>query len=518
MPSDILADDNGAGNEKLTASMVMVCIVAASAGMLFGYDVGVSGGVVTTKPFLEKFFPDVLRRKAMEANKITYCTYNNKLLTFFTSSLYLAALFSSLVAGRFSADWGRKATLVAGGLIFLAGTAVICAAMNLAMLIVGRLFVGFGIGFSNQAAPIYLSEMAPTKWRGAFATGFDFFVCIGVVTACTVNYLVNRLKVEWSWRLCLGLAGVPAIIMTIAAFFIPDTTVSLVQRGRVGEAWETLSQVRGVDSDVETELTDIFNNSQAAAEKSGFCSQYRKIFQRQYRPHLVLTAAVMMFQQLTGVNMTAFYGPIIAQTIGVKHDSALVGAAIMGAINLAFVLISCFMVDRVGRRILFTIGGINLCISQVGMACMLAAKVGASDNEPLTKETAKAIMVWMSLYSAGFGYSWGPLAFLIPSEVLPIEVRPAGNGIGISINFLVTFVVAQTFVSMLCHLKFAVFLLYAACIVIMTLFILLFLPETKGIPLESMGPVWEKHWYWGRFVQSKIQNKRDISMGTIMEY
>ncbi|XP_043697417.1 sugar transport protein 5-like [Telopea speciosissima] len=138
-----------AGTRNVTVSMIIISIVAASAGMLFGYDIGVSGGVSTMEPFLEKFFPQVLKKMAsMEVD--TYCLFDSHALTLFTSSLYFAAMLSSLFAGRFSAYKGRKATLVLGGSIFLIGVALISSATDVGMLILGRVCLGIGIGFSNQ--------------------------------------------------------------------------------------------------------------------------------------------------------------------------------------------------------------------------------------------------------------------------------------------------------------------------------------------------------------------------------
>ncbi|XP_042495080.1 sugar transport protein 5-like [Macadamia integrifolia] len=485
--------------------MVIICMVAASAGLLFGYDIGVSGGVSTMEPFLEKFFPNLMRKMASHGNDNTYCMYDSQVLTLFTSSLYLAALVSSLFAGRFNVSRGRKATLVLGGAIFLSGALVISSAINVTMLIFGRVLLGIGIGFSNQAAPVYLSEMAPPKWRGAFATAFNFFMDIGIVTANVTNFFAAQLKVDWNWRLALGLAGVPAFFMTFGALFIPDTALSLVQRGRVKEARETLSQIRGVDSDVDAELMEIFNYNQEVKSKSG--NHYNKIFQKKYRPHLVLSVGVMTFQQLTGVGLAAFYAPILFKSVGFGSNSALFGAVLLGVINLGSVMASCSIVDRVGRRVLFVVGGTTMFICQMVLAWLIAIKEGSSGDEPLTKASALAIMFVMCLFAAGFGFSWGPLSFLISSEVLPTEVRPVGNGIGISFNFMITFVLAQTFVSMLCNLKYVLFLFYAGWMVIMTTFVLLFLPETKGIALEAMHPIWEKHWYWRRFVERKTMER-----------
>ena len=212
-----------------------------------------------------------------------------------------------------------------------------------------------------KATPLYLSEVAPPKWRGAFSTGFQFFIGVGVVAANCINF--GMAKHSWGWRFSLGLAVVPAAIMTTGALFISDTPSSLVERGRVEQARKSLTKVRGINSNVDAELADLlkFNEMAKDAKKEPFLT----IFERQYRPHLVMSIAIPFFQQLTGINIIAFYAPVIFQSIGFGSNSALIAAIVLGLVNLGSILVSTGMVDRHGRRFLFIIGGIQMFICQV---------------------------------------------------------------------------------------------------------------------------------------------------------
>ena len=136
----------------------------------------------------------------------------------------------------------------------------------------------------------------------------------------------------------------------------------------------------------------------------------------------------------------------------------------------------------------------------MAVACVLVATTGVSGTRDISKGYAVLVLLLMCIYAAGFGWSWGPLNWLIPSEIFPMKIRPTGQSISVAVNFATTFVLAQTFLSILCHFKFATFLFYAGWLIAMTLFAILFVPETKGIPLESMYQVWQKHWFWRRFV------------------
>jgi MFS transporter, SP family, sugar:H+ symporter len=142
---------------RVTFSVVVTCLMAASGGLIFGYDIGISGGVTAMESFLSAFFPGVLRRMAA-ARRDQYCVYDSHALTAFTSSLYLAGLAASLVASRVTRAVGRQAVMLAGGALFFAGAAVNAAAVNIAMLIVGRMLLGFGIGFTNQVRRVLLQQ------------------------------------------------------------------------------------------------------------------------------------------------------------------------------------------------------------------------------------------------------------------------------------------------------------------------------------------------------------------------
>lgn len=131
---------------------------------------------------------------------------------------------------------------------------------------------------------------------------------------------------------------------------------------------------------------------------------------------------------------------------------------------------------------------------------MLAVTTGVSGTKDIPRGYAVLVLVLMCIYAAGFGWSWGPLSWLIPSEIFPMKIRTTGQAISVAVNFATTFVLAQTFLTMLCHFKYGTFLFYAGWLIAMTLFVILFVPETKGIPLESMYQVWERHWFWRRFV------------------
>lgn len=342
---------------------------------------------------------------------------------------------------------------------------------------------------------MYLSEMAPPKYRGAFNNGFQFSVGIGALTANLINFGTEKIKSGEGWRISLAVAAFPASILTLGAIFLPETPNSLIQRRDDHErAKRMLQRVRGTN-DVQAELDDLIKASENSKKMH---NPYRNIIKRNFRPQFVMSLAIPFFQQVTGINVIAFYAPIVFRTIGFGESASLMSSVMTGAVGIVTTFVSMMIVDRAGRRFLLLMGGGVMFVSQMIVGVIMAAKLG--DHGGLSKGYADSVLVLIGVYCAGFGVSWGPLGWLIPSEIFPLEIRSAGQGISVSVNFLFTFLVGQTFLSMLCHFKSGIFFFFGAWVAAMTVFVFLLLPETKNVPIEQMERVWREHWFWKNIV------------------
>lgn len=482
-------------NGRMTLFVILSCMMAAMGGVIFGYDIGISGGVTSMESFLKKFFPEVYTKMKEDTSISNYCKFDSQLLTSFTSSLYVAGLVASFFASSVTRAFGRMPSILAGGAAFLAGAALGGAAFNVSMLILGRVLLGIGVGFANQAVPLYLSEMAPPKFRGAFNNGFQFSIGIGALSANLINFGTEKIKGGWGWRISLGMAAVPASILTLGALFLPETPNSLIQRDNDHQkAKLMLQRVRGTN-DVQAELDDLIK---ASSISKTIEYPFKKIVQRKYRPQLVMAIAIPFFQQVTGINVIAFYAPILFRTIGFGESASLLSAVMTGIVGTVSTFISMLVVDKLGRRALFMIGGFQMFISQVLIGAIMAAKLG--DHGGLDKGFAYLVLILICVYVAGFGWSWGPLGWLVPSEIFPLEIRSAGQSITVAVSFIFTFIVAQTFLTMLCHFKAGIFFFFGGWVVVMTTFVYFLLPETKNLPIEQMDRVWREHWFWKKMV------------------
>ncbi|KAL2253235.1 sugar carrier protein C [Sesamum indicum] len=494
---------------NLTPYVIVTCVIAAMGGLIFGYDIGISGGVTSMDSFLEKFFPSVFRKQKADDTTNQYCKFDSQTLTMFTSSLYLAALLSSLVASTVTRKLGRKLSMLFGGVLFCAGALINGFAKAVWMLIVGRIFLGFGIGFANQSVPLYLSEMAPYKYRGALNIGFQLSITVGILAANVLNYGFAKIKGGWGWRLSLGGAMVPALIITVGSLILPETPNSMIERGNQEEARTKLKRIRGV-ADVDEEFNDLVAASEASRRVE---HPWRNLLQKKYRPHLTMAIAIPFFQQLTGINVIMFYAPVLFKTIGFGSDNALMSAVITGGVNVIATIVSIYGVDKWGRRFLFIEGGIQMLICQVVVAICIGVKFGVNgDPGELPRWYAIVVVLFICIYVAGFAWSWGPLGWLVPSEIFPLEIRSAAQSLNVSVNMVFTFAVAQVFMTMLCHLKFGLFLFFGFFVIVMTLFIYFFLPETKNIPIEEMVIVWKEHWFWSRFMSDVDYHNGSIEL------
>ncbi|KAK7856445.1 hexose carrier protein hex6 [Quercus suber] len=212
------------------------------------------------------------------------------------------------------------------------------------------------------------------------------------------------------------MAAVPASILTLGALFLPETPNSLIQNSKDPEkAKLMLQRVRGTN-DVQAELDDLII---ASSISKTIKHPFKNILQSKYRPQLVMAIAIPFFQQVTGINVISFYAPVLLRTIGLGESASL---------------LSSFMITGV--------------LAQLG------------DYGGISKGYASLIIIFICTYVAGFAWSWGPLGWLVPSEIFPLEIRSAGQSITVAVGFLFTFMVAQTFLTMLCHLKSGIFFFF----------------------------------------------------------
>ncbi|KAI5081079.1 hypothetical protein GOP47_0004262 [Adiantum capillus-veneris] len=384
-------------------------------------------------------------------------------------------------------------------MFFLGGTAIGTAAQNLSMIIAGRALLGCGIGFANQAVPVYLSEVAPASMRGLLNMFFTLYISVGALSGNMVNFLANKVH-PWGWRISLGVAGVPAILLTIGSLVIVETPSSLIERGKLEQAKEVLHKIRE-DADVSNEFDELVESSRRAQGSSSW-EAYKQLFcERRHRGELVIACLLPFFQQASGNDAILFYGAFLFKLAGFADDASLYSAIILGVAGLLTMSASAFFVDKFGRRYIILMG----CVLMVSSLVVVGSIFGATlkgDVRKLPRPEGITEVVMVCVFVMGFAGSIGPLAWVIPTEILSQNVRSVGQSVTVFINMLFKFIIAQTFLSTLCSFKFGIFFFFAGWGLVIAAFTVLFLPETKHVPLSKMETLWQSHWFWKHIVHS----------------
>ncbi|CAK0785840.1 hypothetical protein CVIRNUC_009052 [Coccomyxa viridis] len=489
---------------RFTFFTFITIICGATTGLLLGYDNGVMGGVVTHKDFQKAFFPSVYEHSVhpnpspADAVQAAYCKYDDQLLQLTVSCLYLSAMVGAL-GSELSRPLGRKIPLIFAGLTFVVGAAIMASAVHIGMIIVGRLILGLGVGVGTTVGPIYLAEMAPAKLRGTLNVIFQLLVTIGILVAGCINLGARNIH-PWGWRLPLAIAAVPGFIILLAGIILPESPSSLAENGHVEKARRVLQRARGVDN-VEIELEDIV---EAARQSRMIKNPYRTILQRKYRPQFIIACIFMIFQQFDGINAIIFYAPVLFEQIAGGATGSLLSTVVVDSVNVLATFGAIAFVDSLGRRKLLIIASIWMFVTQIVVAGLLGAEF-QQHGAVLPANVSVGVIVIICVYICGHAYGWGPIGWLYPTEIQPLETRAAGAGINVASNMLFTFIIGQCFTTMLCTMRYGVFLFFAGCLVIAGLTTYLFFPETSGIPVEMTHSVFKDHWAWPRMYPEILQ-------------
>ncbi|RCV43790.1 hypothetical protein SETIT_9G321900v2 [Setaria italica] len=334
--------------------------------------------------------------------------------------------------------------------------------------------------------------MARPQYRGAINDGFELCISLGILCTNILSYFVIKITAGWGWRISLSMAALPAAFLTIGTIFLPETPSFIIQRdGDTDKARILLQKLRGTTS-VQKELDDLVSASNLSRTIK---YPFGKICKRKYRPQLVIALLVPFFNQVTGINVMNFYAPVMFGTIGLKETASLFSSVVTRLCATCANIIAMMVVDRFGRRKLFIVGGVQMILSQFTVGAILAAKF--KDYEDMDNEYAYLVLIIMCVFVAGFAWS-------------------TGQSIVVAVVFLMAFVIGQTFLEVLCSINSATFFIFGGWICLMTLFVYLFLPETKKLPMEKMEQVWRRHWFWKKIVGEEVDNKQAESGKTAL--
>ncbi|MEJ2702317.1 MAG: sugar porter family MFS transporter [Sedimentisphaerales bacterium] len=452
-------------DEKGSALYVgLVCIVAALGGLLFGYDTGVINGAIG--PLKVHFSLD-----AKWAGWATGCAL-------------LGCAIGAGAAGALSDRFGRKKVLILSAVLFFISAVGTAIPRTIAAFIIYRILGGIGVGAASISSPMYIAEISPARIRGRMVSVNQFAIVTGFLVVYFVNYFIAlQGDLTWNeqvgWRWMFGSEGLPALLLLVCLFFVPESPRWLTKQNRVDEALNILTRVDG-GRYAQAEMIEI---KDAIAHESG---SLRQLFQPGMKIVLVIGIVLAVLQQVTGINVFLYFGTEIFKKMGSETNAALLQTVIVGVVNLTFTVIAIWTVDRLGRKPLMMIGSTGMGVSLLAMG--LAA---------YGRTTGLWMLVFILGYIACFALSVGPVTWVILSEIFPTRIRGRAMAVATVCLWVANYVISQTFPMMdespwlldKFHHAFP-FWLYGAFCIVLLIFVGRFVPETKGKTLEEI----EKHW------------------------
>ncbi|MPM54646.1 putative metabolite transport protein CsbC [bioreactor metagenome] len=455
----------------------IIAVIAATGGLLFGFDTGVISGAI---PFFQQDFG-----------------VDDNVVELVTSSGLIGAILGALFCGKVTDQLGRKPVILASAAVFAIGALWSGFAPDIYHLVLSRLFLGIVIGVSSFAVPLYIAEMSPARLRGTLVSMFQLMITIGVLISYLSDLFFANEQDITCWRPMFYVGVIPALILFIGMYFIPETPRWLMGKGRIDESRKILSRIEPQESvrimigQIQAELKE--------NEKSS--SSWKELLNPWLRTPLIVAIGIMFFQQFVGINTVIYYSPKIFLMVGFDGAVSAIWASVgVGAVNVLATIISVYFVDRLGRKKLYFIGlsGIVLSLIALSTSFIFVNQLG---------ETGKWLAVGLViLYVTFYAVSIGPLGWLIISEVFPQYVRGLGASLGsLSVWFFNT-IVSFTFFKLVRALAIpgtelvvvgeemgnpaGAFFFYSLIALTGLIWGYFFVPETKGISLEKI----EKHW------------------------
>jgi len=442
---------------------IIISIIPAITGFLFGFDEGVTSGILKS------------------INSEFALTYHET--GFMMGLLPFGALVAACFTGRFADYVGRLRALYIISAFFFLATIGILSTHSFTILCIMRFVLGLSIGMSVVVTPMYLAETAPTEMRGKLVTYFQLAITLGILCAYIINFFLVE-KLPWRWVFAMGL--IPCSILFVGIFFLPESPRWLYMKGKIAKAHAVLVNLYGTrfhPEKVEEEL-NLIKSSLEKGPKEGV---WKELFSPQALPSLILGVALFFFQQVSGINVIIYYAPIIFHNLEIGSESTTLLATVgVGAINILMTLVAMRYIEKLGRRPLLIIGF-------AGAAFSLGLIAFASSMDGVVYQWISAISIFLFISSFAFGL--GPLPYILASEVFPINIRGPGMSLSAASNWGFNTIVVATFPILLeeVGISYAFYVYSIACIAGL-LFAIRYTPETKGISLEEI----EEHIHSGQ--------------------
>ena len=451
--------------------IIVITMVAALGGLLFGYDTAVISGAEKS---LEKYFIESLGLSSF-IHGVT------------TSSALIGCIIGGIISGYFSRQFGRKNSLIFAAVLFTVsalGSAYpeflffTIGEPSISLLImfnVYRIIGGIGVGLASAVVPMYIGEIAPADLRGRLVSFNQFAIIFGMLVVYFVNYLIaSGQTIAWiddiGWRYMFASEAVPAILFGLLLFFVPETPRYLALKNKDSKALEVLAKINGKLAAKDI-LADIKGTLGTNIKREKLFA-YGKLV-------IIIGILLSVFQQFVGINVALYYAPRIFESMGAAKDASMLQTIVMGLVNVIFTIIAILTVDKWGRKPLLIVGSIGMAIGMFGVA-------GLAYFEIIGIST----LVFIIIYTASFMMSWGPICWVLISEIFPNKIRGQAVAVAVAAQWAANYFISSTYPMMMEYSGALTYGFYGVMSVLSALFVWKWVPETKGKTLEQMDELW----------------------------
>ncbi|RGP61993.1 sugar transport stp1 [Fusarium longipes] len=458
----IMAGRSGSIHGLTGKALIYFTSIFVSLGVfLFGYDQGVMSGIITGPYFMDYFgHPS----KAYVGTMVAI--------------LEIGAFITSLMVGRIGDIIGRRRTIFYGSCVFFIGGALQTLATSMPMMMAGRFVAGFGVGALSTIVPVYQSEISPPHNRGKLACIEFTGNIVGYATSVWVDYGCGFIENDYSWRIPLGLQCIMGALLGLGSLVIVESPRWLLDNDHDEEGMVVIANLYGGgdihDPKARDEYREIKMNvllQRQEGERS-----YKEMFRR-YKTRVFIAMSAQALAQLNGINVISYYAPYVFESAGwVGHDAVLM----TGFNSLTYLMSTIppwYLVDRWGRRKILLSGATAMAISLSLISYFLFLDI---------KWTPRLVVLFVMIYNAAFGYSWGPIPWLYPPEILPLSIRSKGASLSTATNWAANWLVGEMTPILQEWIKWRMYLVHAFFCVASVVIVYFIYPETCGVRLEDM--------------------------------
>ncbi|XP_009591988.1 inositol transporter 1 [Nicotiana tomentosiformis] len=450
--------------------------VAGIGGLLFGYDTGVISGALL---YIKDEFPEVNQSSFLQETIV--------------SMALVGAMIGAAAGGWINDSYGRKRATLSADVVFILGSLVMAAAPDPYILILGRLLVGLGVGVASVTAPVYIAEASPSEIRGGLVSTNVLMITGGQFLSYLVNLAFTEIPGTWRWM--LGVAGVPAAIQFVLMLFLPESPRWLYMKKDKAEAVAVLAKIYDpyrLEEEID-QLATALEEERLRMQAVSYLDVFRK---KEIRLAFFAGAGLQAFQQFTGINTVMYYSPTIVQMAGFKSNQlALLLSLIVALTNAMGTIVGIYLIDHFGRKklALTSLSGVIVSLILLAVAFILESSNSNSIN---VGGYGWIAVIGLALYIAFFAPGMGPVPWTVNSEIYPESYRGMCGGMSATVNWISNLIVAQSFLSLAEAVGTGVtFLILAGIAVMAFVFVVVFVPETKGLSFEEMERIWkEKAW------------------------